>query len=85
MGRHTDHNQLAAEALLICESVRELAPIAVYRDLTRVCAKDPERAAQLLMCLAAWVDFEGPTSRLTARAEAIVDSRLRAIQARFAS
>lgn len=78
MARHTDHDKLAAEALTICADVREEGPQEVYTRLALRCARDPERMAQVLMCLAAWVDFDAPTSALGDRAVAIVEGRVRA-------
>ncbi|WP_280441053.1 hypothetical protein [Nocardia brasiliensis] len=84
MARYSDHDELAREALSICAAVRELGPVQTYHHLTYACQRDPERMAQLLMCLAAWVDFDGPTSALVRRAEAIVESRVQAAEARAA-
>ncbi|MEV0031395.1 hypothetical protein [Nocardia sp. NPDC050793] len=78
MPRHTDHDELAREALSICASVREVGPQQNYQHLAVACARDPERMAQLLMCLAVWVDFEGPTSVLTRRAAGVVEGRVQA-------
>lgn len=78
MARHTDHDKLAAEALSVCADVREESPQEVYTRLALRCAHDPERMAQVLMTLAAWVDFDGPTSALGDRVASIVDSRVRA-------
>ncbi|WP_433660766.1 hypothetical protein ACQPW1_00305 [Nocardia sp. CA-128927] len=81
MARHTDHDELAAEALSICAAVRELGPAETYRTLTLACQRDPERMAQVAMTLATWVDYDGPTSALIKRAEAIVESRIDAARA----
>lgn len=86
MARYTDHDLLAAEALRICESVRELGPLQTYNHLAAQCQRDPERMAQMLMCLATWVPYdEEPVGGLVARAEAIVDGRIRAAGSRTAS
>ncbi|MFE3196240.1 hypothetical protein ACFXHA_45095 [Nocardia sp. NPDC059240] len=85
MARYTDHDDIAAEALLVCEAVRELAPLEVYRRLAHMCARNPESGAQLLMCLATWVDYEAPVSKLADRAEAIVEGRIRAVATRLVS
>lgn len=75
MARYTDHDQLAAEALQIAEDVRELAPLATYQRLAAQCARDPERMAQVIMCLSAWLDPDTPVGALVARAEAITEAR----------
>lgn len=78
MARHTDHDKLAAEALSLAADIREEYPQEVYNRLALRCARDPERMAQVLMTLAAWVDFDGPTSALGDRAAQISDNRIRA-------
>lgn len=75
MARYTDHDQLAAEALQIAEDVRELAPLATYQRLAAQCARDPERMAQVIMCLSVWLDPDTPVGALIARAEAITEAR----------
>ncbi|WP_280185168.1 MULTISPECIES: hypothetical protein [Nocardia] len=75
MARYTDHDQLAAEALQIAEDVRELGSLGVYRRLAAQCFRDPERMAQVIMCLSAWLDPETPVGTLIARAEAITEAR----------
>ncbi|WP_067573641.1 hypothetical protein [Nocardia acidivorans] len=85
MARHTDHDEIAAEALLVCEAIRELAPLQVYTTLAIRCARDPERMAQVLMCVAAWVDYEGPVSELAKRVDEIVEGRIRAVGQRLVS
>ncbi|MBF6187606.1 hypothetical protein [Nocardia farcinica] len=69
MARYTDHDEIAAEALQLSEDVRELDPHATFRRLSHACARDPERMAQVLMCLAVWLDPDASTALLVARAE----------------
>ncbi len=78
MARYTDLDRCAADALDLCECVRERGPLETYRHLAALCARDPERMAQILMTLAAFVDFESPLSVLRARVDAIVEGRVRA-------
>ncbi|MFC9892138.1 hypothetical protein ACFVMC_00450 [Nocardia sp. NPDC127579] len=85
MARYTDHDQLGAAALELCEAVREIGPLELYRRLAAHCVRDPERMAQILMCLAAWVDYDGPAGALTDRAAAIVECRVQSAGARSAS
>ncbi|MBF6060557.1 hypothetical protein IU500_07165 [Nocardia terpenica] len=78
MTRYTDLDDCAAAALTVCERVREMGPLETYRHLAAQCARDPERMAQILMALAAFVDIEAPLSVLRARVDAIVEDRVRA-------
>jgi hypothetical protein len=73
---YADHDEIAANALQICDDVRSQPVLEMYQGLARECALFPARTAQLLMCLAVWVDYECPTSVLTARAEAIAEFRV---------
>lgn len=85
MARYTDLDQLARAAMQVAEDVRELGPLEVYRRLALRCARDPEPMAQILMCLAVWLDFESPTSTFEERAVAIVEARVQAAGSRSAS
>lgn len=76
MSYYETHDAIAARALGVCMEVREFGPLSVYRRLAAQCAREPEQMAQVLMCLAAWVDVESPTSALVERAEAITRSRV---------
>ncbi|MGY4098079.1 hypothetical protein ACW2Q0_00705 [Nocardia sp. R16R-3T] len=75
MARYTNHDEIAADALRLCEELRERAPLAMYRRLAAHCERDPERMAQVIMCLAAFVDIDEEMSALTARVEEIVAPR----------
>lgn len=76
MARYTDHHKLAVAALDIAEQVRDHAPFDLYRYLTHQCARDPERMAQIIMCLAVWLDPTTSTLTLSRRAEAAVEARV---------
>lgn len=77
MTRFTEHHQLAIAALDIAEQVRDTAPAELYRHLTNQCARDPERMAQIIMCLAVWLDPETSTLQLARRAEAAAQCRVK--------
>lgn len=79
------HDEIAAKALEICTAVRELGPLSTYRSLAVQCVREPERMAQTMMCLAAWVDVESPTSALVKRAEAITRDRVERKNAQVSS
>lgn len=84
MTRYADHGELAAEALGIAEQVRETGPLELYRYLTNQCVRDPERMAQIIMCLGVWLDPDVTTDELIRRAESAVESRV-AVVGRAAS
>ncbi|MBF6459835.1 hypothetical protein IU433_12385 [Nocardia puris] len=75
MARYTDHDETAAEALALVEELRDRAPLAMYQRVAAHCRRDPERMAQVLMALAAFVDPDEPLSTLIARVEAIAAPR----------
>ena len=77
MSRYEDHNKIAIAALDLAEQVRERGPAELYRHLTYQCVRDPERMAQILMCLAIWLDPTTSTLQLARRAEAVVRCRVR--------
>lgn len=62
MSRYTDLDPFAADALSLCVQVRATDPWRTYRTLAQQCHRDPERMAQLLMALAAFVDPETSTT-----------------------
>jgi hypothetical protein len=78
MARHSDHDEIAAHALRVCEDMRDpdVGPLFLYQELAGQCREDPERMAQLIMCLAAWAPYEEPISSLTARTWAIAEQRV---------
>ncbi|MCM6776244.1 hypothetical protein NDR87_18880 [Nocardia sp. CDC159] len=83
--RYHDHDEIAANALMICDDLRSQPLLQMYRGLAAECAWFPERMAQLLMCLAAWVDYDSPLSVLEERARAIVEFRIADAQGRVLS
>lgn len=85
MAFYETHDAIAKNALEICSQVRELGPLSVYRNLALECVREPERMAQTMMCLAAWVDVDSPTSALIERAEAITRERVAQKNAAVAS
>ena len=87
MARYADHDDIADHAMRVCQDIRDpdVGPLFFYRELAGQCETDPERMAQLIMCLAAWVPYEEPMSSLVARMDAITEERARAWGSRFAS
>lgn len=85
MAFYETHDAIAKRALEICAEVREFGPLSVYRELARQCVQEPDRMAQVLMCLGAWVDVESPVSVLVARAESITSTRIQQKNASVAS
>ncbi len=77
MARHNDHDEIAKQALGVCEDVRDpdVGPKFLYDSLVAKCRQDPERMIQVLLCLAVWVPFEAAPSTLADRAEAVADAR----------
>lgn len=78
MSHYVNPDEVAAYALQVCSDVREVDPGRVYAGLVARCSREPERMAQVLVALAAWVDYDGPISALADRAEAITQSRTEA-------
>jgi hypothetical protein len=76
MPAYVDHDLLAADVLQLVEDIQEKDPSRSFAHLTVRCQRDPAQMAQVLMCLAIWMDPETPVSVLTQRAEAIAVGRL---------
>lgn len=76
MAHYEDLDEVAKHALDICQDVRDadLGPQWHYSELARKCVAEPERMAQVILCLATWVPFESPPSTLADRAQAVTDS-----------
>lgn len=77
MPARNDLDEVAAHALRICEDLRE-ADVGTdwhYGELAQQCATDPDRMAQVIMCLAVWVPFEQAPSTLADRAQSVADYR----------
>ena len=85
MSFYETHDAIASRALEICSEVRELGPLAVYQHLAVQCVREPERMAQVLMCLGAWVDVDSSVSALVERAESITRVRVAQKNAQVAS
>lgn len=71
MSAYEEIDQVVAHALQVCADVRECGSRDVYSRLAVACMRQPDRMAQVLMCLAIFVDYEGPVRVLMDRAEAI--------------
>ncbi|WP_330253055.1 hypothetical protein OG874_00120 [Nocardia sp. NBC_00565] len=81
MARYEDHHKIAIAALDLAEQVRDSDPMQLYRHLALQCARDPERMAQIIMCLAVWLDPTTSTLQLGRRAEAAAASRVKPVGA----
>lgn len=81
MTRYDDVHKVAIAALDLSEQVRECGPLELYSSLTRQCARDPERMAQIIMCLAVWLDPTTSTLQLARRAEAAAQGRVKRVGA----
>lgn len=75
--RYADVEEVFAHVMQICQDMRCQALEPMYEGFVRECARFPRRAAQLLMALAALVDYEAPLEILLARVDALVALRER--------
>lgn len=66
-----DVDQIAAIASGLGERIRDDDPRAMFDELVNLCRRHPVKAAQLLMCFAAWFDPFERARVLGDRAEAI--------------
>lgn len=73
--RNTFHDTLGNEALALACSVREDDPEHLLGTLTAACTRDPQRMAQIVMALAAFVDIDEPHLRLVRRVAAITATK----------
>ena len=71
-----DLDHLAEIAYNIAERIREHDPRREFLSLQDLCARHPAKAAQVIMCLAAWFDPQVSTQELWARVENITRSRV---------
>ncbi len=62
---------VANTAHLVSLAMREMGPADVYDTLAALAARRPERVAQVMMALAAWVDPDEPMARRHVRVDAI--------------
>lgn len=76
MAAYTDLDQLATDSLALVQDIQAMEPARSFAHLTVRCQHDPERMAQVLMCLAIWMDPDVTLSVLAARAEAIASGHL---------
>lgn len=60
--------RIAAE---LGDRIRDEDPKRLYDELVLLCRYHPAKAAQLLMCLAAWFDPDEETGELVARARSV--------------
>jgi hypothetical protein len=66
---YDNHDAIAAEAIRLADKIRT-DPRELHEDLAQWCRDEPEKAAQVLMCFAAWTDPDDPEA-LADRAEAV--------------
>lgn len=71
----TDLDKLAAIAQKLAEDIREMDPQRVFRECERLAKWHPTRAAQLLMCLATFVNPDESLGQRVTRVDAIVLDR----------
>jgi tRNA isopentenyl-2-thiomethyl-A-37 hydroxylase MiaE len=74
-----DLNRVARIAAELGDRIREEDPRRLFDELVLLCRFHPAKAAQLLMCLAAWFDVDEDTATLVARARAVTESRVAAV------
>ncbi|KQU44781.1 hypothetical protein [Rhodococcus sp. Leaf258] len=70
------HDTLGNEALAIALSIRDEDPQQILDSLTRGCASDPHRMAQIIMALAAFTPVDEPHTDLVARVMGITHARV---------
>lgn len=83
--RYTDHDAIANAALQVCEDIRDQWPLELYRNLVEQCIAEPERMAQIVMALAAFVPVEESILTTIRRVEAITDRRIERTNLRVVS
>lgn len=71
-----DLHLVARYAAELGERIREENPAQMFNTLAHFAHDHPAKAAQMLMCFAAWFDPDETTATLTARAAAITQSRV---------
>jgi len=69
-------NRVAGIAADLGARIRDEDPRVMYGELVALCAGHPAKAAQLLMCLAAWFDPDEPAETLFARVKAITSPQM---------
>ncbi|WP_081392242.1 hypothetical protein [Mycolicibacterium fortuitum] len=68
-------DRVADIALGMAVKIRDEDPRRLYSELVALAQQHPAKAAQVTMCLAAWLDPDTSTSTLWARVEAITEPR----------
>lgn len=53
------------------ERIRDEDPRRMFDELVKLCAEHPGKAAQLIMCFAAWFDPDEDDTELVSRARAV--------------
>jgi hypothetical protein len=79
--REPDLDTVAQIAYELAERLREEDLRELHEHLVDLCRHHPAKAAQIIACLAAWLDPETPTGVLWERVESITDLRLKAAMA----
>lgn len=63
-------NRVARITADLGQRIREEDPDRLFGELINLCHDHPAKAAQIIMCFAAWFDIEQKTDELVARARA---------------
>lgn len=63
----------------LAERIRDEDPATLFRELQALCREHPAKAAQIIVCFAAWFDPDEEPETLVARARAVTTSRVNAI------
>ncbi|WP_040815090.1 hypothetical protein [Nocardia concava] len=87
MARYENRDDIAERALAICYDVRDpdVGAQFHYSQLAHACQADPERMAQILLCLATWVPVEQGREALADRAQSVVDARVELLEWRVSA
>lgn len=78
MERDSDLDRVASIAYELSERLRDEDLTELHKQLVELCRFHPAKSAQLITCLAAWLDPETSTAVLWSRVEAITDTRMKA-------
>ncbi|GGG04436.1 hypothetical protein GCM10007304_18180 [Rhodococcoides trifolii] len=81
-GRRPDtvHDRIADDALALAVAIRDEDPVKLYNSLILKCRNQPEKAAQIMMALAAFTPVDEPVLSTIHRVEAIVDARVAVVR-----
>lgn len=80
MAPETDLDRVAQIAYELAERLREEDLAELHQHLIDLCRDHPVKSAQLITCLAAWLDPETPTAVLWERVESVTQSRVEAVR-----